>query len=110
MDLFPRLDLCLILNVYMKSRRPRSVFNSLVSFFPFFSGSLCLKALTVESQHSVLRGAGSGSVSDRSAIARHETSFFKLAEWSEQLRPVTFVRLGAVRRRVQIRLCTEQRL
>ena len=33
--------------------------------------------------------------------------FFKLVEWSEQLRPVT---LDAVRRRVQIPLCTEQRV
>ena len=64
----------------------------------------------MESQHSVRRGVGSGSVSDRSAIARHEASFFKLAEWSEQLRSVTSVRLGAVHRRVQIRLCTEQRV
>ena len=31
----------------------------------------------------------------------------KLVEWSEQLRVVTSVRLGAVRRRVQIRLCSE---
>ena len=31
-----------ILIVYMKSRPPHSVFNSLLSFFPFFSGSLCL--------------------------------------------------------------------
>ena len=31
-------------------------------------------------------------------------------EESEQLRSVTSVRLGAVRRRVQIRLCTEQRV
>ena len=64
----------------------------------------------MESQHSVLRGLGSGSVSDRSAIARHEVRFYKLVEWSEQLRPVTSVRLGAVGRRVQIRLCTEQRV
>ena len=35
---------------------------------------------------------------------------FYLVEWSEQLRPVTSVRLDAVRRRVQIRLCTEQRV
>ena len=42
----------------------------------------------MESQHSVLRGVGSGSVSDRNAIARHKASFFKLVEWSEQLRPV----------------------
>ena len=28
-----------------------------------------------ESQHSVLRGVGSGSVPDRIAIARHEASF-----------------------------------
>ena len=35
----------------------------------------------------------------------------QLHEWSdhEQLRPMTSVWLGAVRRRVQIRLCTEQR-
>ena len=33
-----------------------------------------------------------------------------MAEWSEQLRAVTSVRLGAVRRRLQIRLCTEQRV
>ena len=63
---------------------------------------------TVESEHSVIRRVGSGSVSDRSTIARHEASFFKLVEWSEQLRPVTSVQLGAVRRRVQIRLCIER--
>ena len=57
----------------------------------------------MESQHCVLGGVGSGSVSDRSAIARHDASFFKLVEWSEQLRSVTSVRLDAVRRRVQIR-------
>ena len=63
----------------------------------------------MESQHSVLRGVGPGSVSDSRAIARNEASlFFKLVEWSEQLRPVTSVRLGAVRRSVQIRLCTER--
>ena len=64
----------------------------------------------MESQHSVLRRVGSGSVSDRSAIARNEASFFKVVEWSEQLRPVTSVRLGAVRHRVQLRLCTEQQV
>ena len=42
LDLFPRLDPCLILSVHMKFRPPRSVFNSLLPFFPFFSGSLCL--------------------------------------------------------------------
>ena len=47
---------------------------------------------------------------DLNAIARHEASFLKLAEWSEQFRPVTSIRLGAVRHRVQIRLCTEQRM
>ena len=31
---------------------------------------------------------------------------FEVVEWSEQLRPVTSVWLGAVRRRVQVRLCT----
>ena len=31
-------------------------------------------------------------------------------EWSEQLRLVTSLWLGAVCRRVQIRLCTEQRV
>ena len=64
----------------------------------------------MESQHSVLRGVGSESVSNRNAKARHEASFFKVVEWSEPLRPVTSVRLGAVRRRVQIRLCTEQQV
>ena len=39
-----------------------------------------------------------------------EASFLKLAEWSEQLRPVTSVRPGAIHRRVQIWLCTEQRV
>ena len=63
----------------------------------------------MESQHSVLCGVGSVSVSDRSTIARHEASFYERAEWSEQLRPVTSVGLGTVRRRVQIWLCTEQR-
>ena len=53
-----------------------------------------------------LRGVGCGSVSDRSAIARHEASFYKLVEWSEQLRSVTSAWLGAVRRSVQVRLCT----
>ena len=60
--------------------------------------------------HSVLHGVGSGSVSDRSAIARHKASFFKLVEWPEQLGLANSVRLGAFRRRVQIRLCTEQRV
>ena len=31
---------------------------------------------------------------------------FEVVEWSEQLRPVTSVWLGAVRRSVQVRLCT----
>ena len=56
----------------------------------------------MEPQHNVLRGVGSGYVSDRSALDRHEASFFELVEWSEQLRPVTSVRLGAVRGRIQI--------
>ena len=64
----------------------------------------------MESQHSVLGGVESGSVLDRSTIARHEASFLKMVEGSEQLRSVTSVRLGAVRRRVQIRLCTGQRV
>ena len=52
-----------------------------------------------------------GSVSDRSGRASHEARFiFKLVEWSEQLSPVTSVRLGVVRRTVRIRLCTEQRV
>ena len=38
--------------------------------------------------------------------ARHETISFEVVEWSEQLRPVTSVWLGAVRRSVQVRLCT----
>ena len=32
--------------------------------------------------------------------------FFEVVEWSEQLRPVTSVWLGAVLRSVQVRLCT----
>ena len=56
----------------------------------------------MESQHSVLHGVGSGSVLDSSAIAHHEASFVQLVEWSEEFRPVTSVRLGAARRRVQI--------
>ena len=55
----------------------------------------------------VLHGVGSGSVSDKSTIARQEASFNKLVERSEQLRPVTPVGLGAVRCRwVHIRLWT----
>ena len=38
--------------------------------------------------------------------ARHAAISFEVVEWSEQLRPVTSVWLGAVRRSVQIRLCT----
>ena len=38
--------------------------------------------------------------------ARHETISFEVVERSEQLRPVTSVWLGAVRRSVQVRLCT----
>ena len=74
--------------------------TSLLSFFPFFPGSLYLYSATVESKHGVLHGIGCGSVSDRSAIAGYEASFLKLVEWSDQLRPMTSVRLGAVRRRV----------
>ena len=51
------------------------------------------------------------SVLDRkSTIARHEASFFKPAELSEQLRSVTCVRLGTVRCRVQIWLYIEQQV
>ena len=53
----------------------------------------------MESQLCVLRGVGSGFVSDKSVIAHQEASFMKLVEWSEQLRPVTSVGLGAVHRR-----------
>ena len=42
--------------------------------------------------------------------ASHKTSFIKLVELFELLRLVTSVRLGAVRRRVQIRLWIEQRV
>ena len=38
--------------------------------------------------------------------ARHAAISSEVVEWSEQLRPVTSVRLGAVRRSVQVRLCT----
>ena len=40
--------------------------------------------------------------------AHHETISFEVVEWSEQLRPVTSVWLGAVRRSVQVRLCTSR--
>ena len=42
----------------------------------------------------------------RLAKARHAAISFEVVEWSEQLRPVTSVWLGAVRRSVQVRLCT----
>ena len=38
--------------------------------------------------------------------ARHTAVSFEVVEWSEQLRSVTSVWLGAVRLSVQIRLCT----
>ena len=38
--------------------------------------------------------------------ARHAAISFEVVEWSEQLRPVISVWLGAVRRSVQVRLCT----
>ena len=38
--------------------------------------------------------------------ARHAAISFEVVEWSEQLRPVTSLWLGAVRRSVQVRLCT----
>ena len=38
--------------------------------------------------------------------ARHAAISFEVVEWSEQLRQVTSVWLGAVRRSVQVRLCT----
>ena len=38
--------------------------------------------------------------------ARHAAISFEVVEWSEQLRPVTSVWLGAVRRSVQVRLST----
>ena len=58
---------------------------------------------SVEAQHaecSVLRSVGSRSASHRNALATR----VKLVELSEQFRPVTS---GAVRCRVQIRLCSE---
>ena len=42
----------------------------------------------------------------RLAKARHAAISFEVVEWSEQLKPVTSVWLGAVRRSVQVRLCT----
>ena len=47
-------------------------------------------------------------VSWRLTKARHAAISFEVVEWSEQLRPVTFVWLGAVRRSVQVRLCTSE--
>ena len=38
--------------------------------------------------------------------ARHAAISFEVVEWSEQLRSVTSAWLGAVRRSVQVRLCT----
>ena len=38
--------------------------------------------------------------------ARQETISFEVVKWSEQSRPVTSGWLGAVRRSVQVRLCT----
>ena len=38
--------------------------------------------------------------------ARHAAISFEVIEWSEQLRSVTSIWLGAVRRSVQVRLCT----
>ena len=38
--------------------------------------------------------------------ARHEAISFEVVEWSEQLRSVTSAWLGAIRRIVQVRLCT----
>ena len=40
--------------------------------------------------------------------ARHAAIPFEVVEWSEQLRPVSSVWLGAVRRSVQVRLCTSR--
>ena len=65
-----------MLIVYMKSGPPRSVFNFsslLLSFL--LRVAMFVVSHSMESQDSVLRGVGSGSVSDRSAIARHEASF-----------------------------------
>ena len=62
----------------------------------------------MESQHSVVRRVGSRSV--RSTLDGHEANIFEVVEWSEQLRPAASFRLGAVRRRVQNRLCTEKRV
>ena len=42
----------------------------------------------------------------RVAKARHAAISFEVVEWSEQLRPVTSVWLGAFRRSVLVRLCT----
>ena len=38
--------------------------------------------------------------------ARHAATSLEVVEWFEQLRRVTSVWLGAVRRSVQVRLCT----
>ena len=38
--------------------------------------------------------------------AHHTAISFEVVEWSELLRPVTSVWLGAVHRSVQVRLCT----
>ena len=45
----------------------------------------------MESRHSAFHKVGSGSVSDGRSIARHETMFYELVEWSEL---VPFVQRG----------------
>ena len=51
--------------------------------------STVLTAETAQPAQVLKVGRGSGSVLYRSTVARHETSFYKLVEWSEPLRPVT---------------------
>ena len=46
------------------------------------------------------------SVRWRFTKARQAANSFEVVEWSEQLRSVISVWLGAVRRSVQVRLCT----
>ena len=44
----------------------------------------------------------------RHTKVHHAPFHFEVVEWSEQLRSVTSVWLGAVRRSVQVRLCTSE--
>ena len=65
------------------------------------------RRLQYRSHTIVYRRVGSGMrVRWRLTKARHAAISLEVVEWSGQLRSVTSVWLGAVRRSVQVRLCT----